>query len=137
MATRDPADKRKFVIVGGGPAGLTCAVTLRQCGYTGEIQILTSESLIPYDRTLLTKALPTGDAKFFALRKPDILAKHGIDVQLNSKVNHINAKDKTVELENGSKVSFDKLCIATGQKSKNLGNIANHSNVFTIREHDD
>jgi len=35
MAKRDPQDKRHFVIVGGGAAGLNCAETLRQSGYTG------------------------------------------------------------------------------------------------------
>ena len=29
MAKRDPNDKRRFVIIGGGAAGLTCAETLR------------------------------------------------------------------------------------------------------------
>jgi thioredoxin reductase len=29
MAKRDPNNKTKYVIVGGGPAALTCAETLR------------------------------------------------------------------------------------------------------------
>jgi flavin-dependent dehydrogenase len=29
MAERDDHDSRKFVILGGGPAGLSCAETLR------------------------------------------------------------------------------------------------------------
>ncbi len=35
MAKRDFEDKRHFVIIGGGAAGLNCAETLRQSGYTG------------------------------------------------------------------------------------------------------
>ena len=35
MATRDPNNHTKMVIVGGGAAGLNCAETLRQSGYTG------------------------------------------------------------------------------------------------------
>ena len=35
MAKRDPGNKTKMVIVGGGPAGLNCAETLRQSGFTG------------------------------------------------------------------------------------------------------
>jgi len=35
MAKRDPEDKRHFVILGGGAAGLNCAETLRQSGFTG------------------------------------------------------------------------------------------------------
>ena len=35
MAKRDPSNTTKMVIVGGGAAGLNCAETLRQSGYTG------------------------------------------------------------------------------------------------------
>lgn len=67
MCKRDPSDKRTFVIVGGGPAGINCAITLRQSNYKGRIVIVSAEDIIPYDRTLLTKALPFGDAKKWAL----------------------------------------------------------------------
>jgi NADPH-dependent 2,4-dienoyl-CoA reductase/sulfur reductase-like enzyme len=45
------------VIVGGGPAGLNAAETLRQSGFTGKVTILSNEDSLPYDRTLITKAL--------------------------------------------------------------------------------
>ena len=35
MVKRDASDKRTALIVGGGPAGTTCAETLRQNGFTG------------------------------------------------------------------------------------------------------
>ncbi len=35
MAKRDKNNHTHFVILGGGPAGLTCAETLRQSGFTG------------------------------------------------------------------------------------------------------
>jgi len=68
MAKRDPNDKRHFVILGGGAAGLNCAETLRQSGFTGQISVVSREDMIPYDRTLITKALCVGDATQWALR---------------------------------------------------------------------
>jgi NADPH-dependent 2,4-dienoyl-CoA reductase/sulfur reductase-like enzyme len=65
MTKRDMSDKRNFVIIGGGAAGLNCAETLRYSGYTGKITLVSNEKLLPYDRTLLTKTLPFGDAKKF------------------------------------------------------------------------
>ena len=43
LAKRDLNDKRHFVVLGGGPGGLTCAETLRQSGFTGEITIISSD----------------------------------------------------------------------------------------------
>jgi NADPH-dependent 2,4-dienoyl-CoA reductase/sulfur reductase-like enzyme len=43
------------VIVGGGPAGLNAAETLRQSGFTGQITVICSEDSLPYDRTNITK----------------------------------------------------------------------------------
>ncbi len=57
MVKYDINDKRQFLIIGGGPAGLSAAETLRQSGYKGKITILSKESNLPYDRTILSKAL--------------------------------------------------------------------------------
>jgi NADPH-dependent 2,4-dienoyl-CoA reductase/sulfur reductase-like enzyme len=68
LTKRDLNDKRNYVIIGGGAAGLNCAETLRQSGFTGKITLVSAEKVLPYDRTLLTKTLPFGDAKKFVLR---------------------------------------------------------------------
>ena len=85
-AKRDPEDKRSFVIIGGGAAGLNCAETFRQSGYTGLITIIAREDIVPYDRTLLTKALPVGDSTKWALRPEEYLKNADIDITLNSGV---------------------------------------------------
>ena len=43
MVKRDPNNKSKMVIIGGGAAGLNCAETLRQSSYTGEILVISNE----------------------------------------------------------------------------------------------
>ena len=86
MAKRDPNDKRKYVIIGGGAAGLSCAETLRQSDFTGEITVISSDDLLPYDRTLLSKILPTADAKKLLMRPEDFLKKADIDFKLGVNV---------------------------------------------------
>jgi len=79
MAKRDPANKLKMVIVGGGAAGLTCAETLRQSNFTGEIQVISKEKVLPYDRTLLSKMVATADGAKLGLRQSDFLDNYDID----------------------------------------------------------
>jgi len=50
-------DKRTFVIVGSGPTGLQCALSLRENGFYGNILIVSEESSLPIDRTMLSKNL--------------------------------------------------------------------------------
>jgi len=90
MARRDPSNRTKFVIVGGGTAGLNCAETLRQSDYTGEILILSNEKVLPYDRTLLSKTLATMDAKKLTIRQSDFLDEYGIDYKLGYEATSIN-----------------------------------------------
>ena len=80
LGFRDEKDERKFVIVGGGMAGLSAAITLRQCRYGGRIILISGEDIYPYDRTILTKLVTFADARRFTLRSEELLKKHGIEV---------------------------------------------------------
>lgn len=68
---------------------------------------------LPYDRTLLTKALPTGDASKFELRNKDFLDNADIDV-VNNKLYAIHPDKKKIVLARGKPMSYDKLLIASG-----------------------
>lgn len=114
MAKRDKNDKRNFVIIGGGPAGLNCAETLRQSGYTGKITVISREEALPYDRTLITKALAMGDATKWPLRPTEWLNEHDIDYELKARAFSVNSDEKKVILHSGKHIKYDKLCVATG-----------------------
>ncbi len=51
---------RRVVVVGGGLAGHTAALTLRQQGYDGDLTLITDEADLPYDRPPLSKELLDG-----------------------------------------------------------------------------
>jgi hypothetical protein len=116
LTKRDPEDKRHFVIVGGGPAGLNCAETLRQSGFTGQISVYGKEGVIPYDRTMLSKVLPTGNPDKLSLRPEDYLKDADIDYKLGGKgaVFSINTEKRKIITHAGDHVEYDKLLIATG-----------------------
>jgi NADPH-dependent 2,4-dienoyl-CoA reductase/sulfur reductase-like enzyme/nitrite reductase/ring-hydroxylating ferredoxin subunit len=114
MATRDEANKTRIVIVGGGPAGLSAAETLRQSDFTGEIIILSDDGKVAYDRTLLSKSITKGDADNFILRKKDFLDQYSIDFRTGSKVKKVNVETNEVTLADDSSLTYDKLLLATG-----------------------
>ena len=117
MTKRDPENHKHFVIIGGGAAGLNCAETLRQSGFTGQVTVITEEDLIPYDRTLLSK-VPNYDSRKSPLRSAEFLSQADIDFKVGSAVCGINPTSRRVALLNGDVLIYDKLCIATGGKVK-------------------
>lgn len=66
--------------------------------------IISAEDLYPYDRTLLTKILPTADATKLILRPENFLKDSNIDFKLKVKAENINTKEKLIYLNNGEKI---------------------------------
>ena len=67
----DPCgEDQTVIIVGGGPASLVCAETLRKEGYFGRIVLICDEAHLPYDRAKLSKA-PDSNPQAILLR-PDL-----------------------------------------------------------------
>ena len=62
--------------------------------------MISPETILPYDRTLLTKTLPFGDAKKFILRDEIFLKNADIDI-IKDSVYSIHADKKKVTLERG------------------------------------
>ncbi len=94
--------------------------------------------MLPYDRTLLTKVIATGDASKFLLRGQEFLTGADIDYSLGRTAKSIDSKTKIVTLDDGAKISYDKLCIATGgQARKPTIKGVELENVHPVRNHKD
>ncbi len=103
MAKRDPNNETHFVILGGGPASLSAAETMRTTGFTGRITIYTDEEFYPYDRSALSKWFPDDVSKVY-LRDPSFYKEYDIDVELNSRAILINNQERKIKFKNGSSV---------------------------------
>jgi len=107
----------RYLIVGGGPAGIAAAKTLRKSRPDDEITIVTDELEAPYLRPLLPDFI-LGDADAEAILDPqatDLEAKRIRAVRGKAAVK-LNAEDKKVALSDGSSEKYDLLLIATGGK---------------------
>lgn len=141
---RDPENKTRYVILGGGPAGACAAETLRQSGFTGEIVMLTAEKELPYDRSMLTKALLKIQPDNISIRKQNHYDDLGIEVRTSSWVEQVDASAKEVHVKGGAKIHYDKLLIATGARPrvynvpgsdlKGIHSIRSFEDVFKIRD---
>ena len=138
MARRDKSNLTRFVIVGGGISGLTCAETLRQSNFTGEIMVLSNEKVLPYNRKMLTKKVATVDAEDLAIRKSEFLDEFGIEYYLNHEVASIEPENKAVRMKDGYRINYDKLLIATGGRATKIKNEGSYlKNIFTLRNESD
>ncbi|MFL6467252.1 MAG: FAD-dependent oxidoreductase [Pyrinomonadaceae bacterium] len=136
-STEDP---RIFAIIGGGAAGFMAAQTLREDGFSGRIVMITLDSRTPYDRPNLSKDYLHGHAEpaWMPLRSDDFYAEHDIEIMYRSKVTRVDAPSKTIFLEDGSKLQFDSLLIATGGLPRKLTfHNSDLKNVFYLRSFSD
>jgi len=107
----------RYLIVGGGPAGIAAAKALRKARPDDEIAIVTDELEAPYLRPLLPDFI-LGDADAEAILDPqgkDLDAKRIRTIRGKAAV-QLNAEDKKVVFSDGSSERYDLLLIATGGK---------------------
>eukprot|EP00359_Climacostomum_virens_P002878 CAMPEP_0204910834 /NCGR_PEP_ID=MMETSP1397-20131031/9278_1 /ASSEMBLY_ACC=CAM_ASM_000891 /TAXON_ID=49980 /ORGANISM="Climacostomum Climacostomum virens, Strain Stock W-24" /LENGTH=567 /DNA_ID=CAMNT_0052081143 /DNA_START=1436 /DNA_END=3136 /DNA_ORIENTATION=- len=116
-ATYNPANKNHYMIIGGGPAALSTAETLRKVGFEGAITMLTKESYLPYDRTVLSKDF-SFEPKALTLRPQSFYDKLGIEVKLNTEVTEVDPDYNEIITSSGKVYKYTKLCVATGGKPK-------------------
>jgi apoptosis-inducing factor 3 len=109
-------------IIGGGGAGLAAADRLRREGYPGRITMISADAAAPYDRPNLSKdfLMGTAPAEWMPLRSIDDYSERKIELLLNSRVQSLDLKQRSVQLESGRKVEFDAMLIATGAEAVRL-----------------
>lgn len=114
--------QEKFVIIGGGGAGFAAAEMLRREGFAGSITMLSNDRATPADRPNLSKDYLAGNAPedYLPLRPKDYYKDTAIDLRLETNVAAIDPKARIVMLDNGDKLPFDRLLLATGAEPVKL-----------------
>ena len=103
------------VILGAGPAGVIAAETIRKHAPGDTITLVGDEPDAPYSRMAIPYLLIGNiDERGTYLRKSDAHFDELCITQVKAKVTRVDSTGKTVHLDNGKSLSFDKLLIATG-----------------------
>ncbi|KAM3875502.1 apoptosis inducing factor mitochondria associated 4 [Diretmus argenteus] len=119
MSSRVPGVNHTILLIGGGPASLVCAETLRQNQYQGRIIMVTKDTLPPFDKPKLSKALNL-DSSDILLRSIDFFQQHGIEVWTQKEAVSVNPSDKMVKLSDGTVQHYEQLLISTGCRARPL-----------------
>jgi 3-phenylpropionate/trans-cinnamate dioxygenase ferredoxin reductase subunit len=109
------------VIVGASMAGATAAITLREAG-SDPITVIGMEPEPPYERPPLSKTYLRGEITFDSalVRPAQFYAEQSITATFGTRVVRVDTAERFVELEDGRRVPYDTLLIATGGRNRSL-----------------
>jgi NADPH-dependent 2,4-dienoyl-CoA reductase/sulfur reductase-like enzyme/nitrite reductase/ring-hydroxylating ferredoxin subunit len=134
------ADKRVFVIIGGGAAGYAAAQTLREDDFSGRILMVTREDRTPYDRPNLSKDYLQGHAEpeWMPLRSDEFFEEHNIELLRGREATALDTAAKELKLDDGSTLGYDSLLLAPGGAPRRLSlPKSDLANIFVLRSFDD
>ena len=109
--------KITYLIIGGGVAGTTAAETIRQNDPTGSCMIVSDEPYRLYSRIMLSKP------NFFLekipfdriwLKTEEWYTQNNITLTTGKKATKLDPQKKTITLDDGTEVAYEKLLLATG-----------------------
>lgn len=116
---RQDTDDR-FLLIGGGVAALEAAKAIRKRNATATITIISGENHHPYNRPALSDVLADGlSFANLVLEEPGYYDENTITVLTGALAKTIHTGAKEVELENGDRLPYTKLLIATGARPFN------------------
>ncbi|WP_225811979.1 NAD(P)/FAD-dependent oxidoreductase [Streptomyces spinosus] len=111
-----------FVIVGGGLAAGKAAEELRAHGHDGPLLLIGDERERPYIRPPLSKGYLLGkeDRESIHVHPENWYREHGVDLLLGTSVTSVDGQAKEVTLDDGRRVPYTRLLLATGSSPRRL-----------------
>ncbi len=119
ILTPTPArDEETFLLIGSGIAALSAAIEIRRILPRAAIVMVGEESALPYYRPSLCADLlsPTA-AETYALYPPAWYSRQGLFLLSGRRATRLLPRQKQIELEGGTTLSYDKCVLATGAQN--------------------
>jgi NAD(P)H-nitrite reductase large subunit len=115
------ADAQRVVVIGNGIAGMSAALRIRERQATWQITVISGESLAFYSRPALMYIF-MGHMRFQDTKPyPDEFWTKKEIKRIQAWVLELDPEDKTVVLDDGQVIRYDKLLLATGSKPNKFG----------------
>lgn len=106
---------KKYLIIGNGIAAVGCIEGIRSEDHDGEITVVSAEGRPAYYRPLISYYLEGRTTQeMMRARDEDFYERNGVKVIYSKKAVGTDVEKKQVKLSDGSVLSYDVLCFATG-----------------------
>ena len=106
---------KRYIIIGGGIAGVSCVEGIRSVDAEGTITLISAEQHSNYGRPLISYYLEgKTDVARMSYRGADFYEKNGVRVLHGVRVERIDAADHRVVLADAAVLEYDALCLCTG-----------------------
>ena len=113
---------KRIVIAGAGHAAGQVVATLKQQQFAGQIVLVGDEPWLPYHRPPLSKKFLAGDlpAERLLVKPESFYEDPLIQVQLETRITAIDRDAKSLKVDGGADIGYDKLVLALGSRARSL-----------------
>lgn len=110
------------IVIGASHAAAQLAPSVRRHGWDGRIVVVGDEPYLPYHSPPLSKGYLSGEKAFhdIQIRSQDSYEKADIHFTLGVRAEAINRDTKTVTLDNGEDMHYQKLALAVGARPRKI-----------------
>lgn len=129
-----------YLVIGGGIAGGKAVEGVRDIDPDGSLALITREDHPPYHKPPLSKGYLRGEADLekVYLKREKKYQEMDVDLIQGREVIEIDPEEKVVTLDDGEKVKYEKLTLATGGTANRLPLWGSElERVFTLRSIED
>lgn len=108
-------EKVKYLIIGNSAGGIGAAESIREVDRKGSLAIVSDEPYPAYSRPLISEYLARKcSLEGMLFRLADFYQKNNIRTFLGSKVERLDIDEHAIELEDGRRIAWGKLLLASG-----------------------
>ncbi len=129
-----------YVIIGGSAAAIACIEAIRSSDREGAITLISSEKQPLYGRPTISYCLMGRISREnMHYRAQSFYRDNGVTALLGKTVSSIDARKKTVVIDGGKEIAYDKLLVAVGSRPfvPPADGLDGVKNVFTFMSRDD
>lgn len=130
--------KEKVVIIGSSITGVYTATALVRGGFDGRITLIDKKDVFPYNTYPLSKEwmMDLNEMDPVLLKDKEYYEENNIELKLNTAVDSIDWKKKTVTTHDNETIPYDYLVIGTGSKLRKISFPGDDAKgIFYLREY--